>query len=43
MACSTRKWPRIRSLRLDTSAYRSLAPGPEDMPPAGNTATQIEQ
>jgi hypothetical protein len=36
-------WSRIRSLRLDTSAYRSLAPGPEDVPPAGNTATQIEQ
>jgi hypothetical protein len=37
-------WSRIRSLRLDTSAYRSLAPGPEDVPPAGPTgSTQIEQ
>jgi hypothetical protein len=37
-------WSRIRSLRLDTSAYRSLAPGPDDVPPAGgSSATQIEQ
>ena len=37
-------WSRIRSLRLDTSAYRSLAPGPEDVPPSNQSSTtQIEQ
>jgi len=37
-------WSRIRSLRLDTSAYRSLAPGPEDAPRVGGAgSTQIEQ
>jgi hypothetical protein len=37
-------WSRIRSLRLDTSAYRSLAPGPDDAPRVGGAgSTQIEQ
>lgn len=37
-------WSRIRSLRLDTSAYRSLAMGPEDSGPAPSTqSTAIEQ